>query len=97
MGEWSTLEKSLNGIISQACEKVTSIAENSKKQLNKEFSDAASANMKSASDRIIEAVKESKAYTASVAAKVAEKLVEEHQDEKEVISSFSRDLNKKLH
>lgn len=98
--EHGALEEKVQDLFNDVYKQAKDVIEINKKRLNNELSNSTDANMKKVSDRVTKAIEESKAHTANVAAKVAQRIINECEDEKkdsEVISSLSRDLNKKLH
>ncbi|MBV0899954.1 MAG: hypothetical protein KTV77_04370 [Wolbachia endosymbiont of Fragariocoptes setiger] len=98
--EYRNLDGKVKKLFNDVCKQANDIIDNSKKILDKELKDNTDTVMKQSSNKIKKAINDLNKYTTNIASKVTEKIINEYQDDKvnsKVISSLSRDLNKKLH
>ncbi|WCR54044.1 MAG: ATP synthase subunit b [Wolbachia endosymbiont of Ctenocephalides orientis wCori] len=97
---YKKLGEEVNEMMQDALSKAESIIEHNRKRLDQKLDSNTHANLKKVTDQFEKTIGDVKANTANIAAEAVKKIMDEHQDDKfesEVISSLSRDLNKKLH
>ncbi|MDR2831912.1 MAG: hypothetical protein LBV62_03290 [Rickettsiales bacterium] len=98
--KYKKLDAEVNKMMNEALDKANSIIEHNRQQLDQTLDDNTHSNLKKVTDQVEKAIEDLQANTASIAADAVKKIMHKHKDDKrssEVISSFSRDLNKKLH
>lgn len=97
---YKKIGEEVNEMMQDALNKAESIIEHNRKRLDQKLDGNTRANLKKVTDQFEKTIGDVKAHTANIAAEAVKKIMDEHQDDKrdsEVISSLSRDLNKKLH
>lgn len=97
---YKKLGEEVNEMMQDALSKAESIIEHNRKRLDQKLDSNTHANLKKVTDQFEKTIGDVKANTANIAAEAVKKIMDDHQDDKrdsEVISSLSRDLNKKLH
>ncbi|WP_168463863.1 ATP synthase F0 subunit B [Wolbachia endosymbiont of Ctenocephalides felis wCfeT] len=98
---YAKLDEEANAIMKEMLAKANNIIEYNRQRLDKTLDDNAQANLKKVTDQFEKTIENIKAGTASIAADAVEKILREHhkdsEQNSEIISSLSRDLNKKLH
>ncbi|MDD9331429.1 MAG: hypothetical protein PV340_02080 [Wolbachia sp.] len=96
--EYNELDARASALLKGASSQAAEIMKYKMHELEKTLDGKMNSNAKQASEQIKKAVGDIKANTASVAANTVKKMMNEYKDDKhKVISSLSRDLNKKLH
>ncbi|QKX01888.1 hypothetical protein GOY13_03105 [Wolbachia endosymbiont of Cruorifilaria tuberocauda] len=98
--KYKKLDEEINRTMNEALDKANKIIKYNRQQLDQTLSKNASIHLKRVSDQVEKAIGDLQANTASIAADTVKKIMQMHQDDKrssEIISSLSRDLNKKLH
>ncbi|MDR2977946.1 MAG: hypothetical protein LBU56_00615 [Rickettsiales bacterium] len=98
--KYKRLDAEVNKMMNEALDKANSIIKHSRQQLDKTLDDNTRSHLKKVTDQVEKNIGDLQANTASIAADAVKKIMQEHKDDKrssEVISSLSRDLNKKLH
>ncbi|QOD38566.1 F0F1 ATP synthase subunit B family protein [Candidatus Wolbachia massiliensis] len=98
--KYKKLDAEVNKMMKEALDRADSIIKHNRQQLDQTLDENARSNLKKITDQVEKAIGDLQANAASVAANAVKKIMQEHKDDKrnsEVISSFSRDLNKKLH
>ncbi|KLT21771.1 ATP synthase B/B' CF putative [Wolbachia endosymbiont of Armadillidium vulgare str. wVulC] len=98
--KYKKLDAEVNKMMNEAFDKANSIIKHNKQQLDQTLDDNAHSNLKKVTDQVEKALGDLQANTASIAADAVKKIMHERKGDKrssEVISSFSRDLSKKLH
>ncbi|GFQ86015.1 ATP synthase subunit b [Trichonephila clavata] len=98
--KYKELDAEVNKMMNEALDKANSIIKRNRQQLDQTLDDNAHSNLKKVTDQVEKALGDLQANTANIAADAVKKMMHERKDDKrssEVISSFSRDLNKKLH
>ncbi|MDR0288885.1 MAG: hypothetical protein LBH78_02440 [Rickettsiales bacterium] len=98
--KYERLDAEVNNIINEALDKANSIIKHSRQQLEQTLDDNTRSHLKKVTDQVEKTIGDLQANTASIAADAVKKITQEHKDDKcssEIISSLSRDLNKKLH
>lgn len=97
---YKKLGEEVNEMMKDALDKAESIIEHNRRRLDSKLDDSTHANLKKVTDQFEKTIGDIKANTANIAADAVKKIMHEHKDDKrnsEIISSLSRDLNKKLH
>ncbi|MGL9717107.1 MAG: hypothetical protein ACR5K9_00040 [Wolbachia sp.] len=98
--KYKKLDAEVSEIMNEALDKANSIIKYNRQQLNQTLDENARFHLKKVTDQVEKAIGDLQASTANIAADAVKKIMQEHKDDKrssEVISSLSRDLNKKLH
>ncbi|MFP3035892.1 MAG: hypothetical protein ACEY3A_02575 [Wolbachia sp.] len=98
--KYKRLDAEVNKMMNEALDKANSIIKHSRQQLDQMLDDNTRSHLKKVTDQVEKNIGDLQANTASIAADAVKKIMQEHKDDKrssEVISSLSRDLNKKLH
>ncbi|NUY39184.1 hypothetical protein GO684_00240 [Wolbachia endosymbiont of Litomosoides brasiliensis] len=98
--KYKKLDEEVNKMMNEAFDKADSIIKRNRKQLDQTLDNNARSHLKKVTDQVEKAIGDLQANTANIAADAVKKIMQEHKDNKrssEVISSFSRNLNKKLH
>ncbi|MCA4775092.1 hypothetical protein IHO40_03125 [Wolbachia endosymbiont of Mansonella ozzardi] len=98
--KYKRLDAEVNKMMNEALDKANSIIKHSRQQLDQMLDDDTRSHLKKVTDQIEKNIGDLQANTASIAADAVRKIMQEHKDDKrssEIISSLSRDLNKKLH
>ncbi|MGL9762663.1 MAG: hypothetical protein ACR5LB_11190 [Wolbachia sp.] len=98
--KYKRLDAEVNKMMNEALDKANSIIKHSKQQMDQTLDDNTRSNLKKVTDQVEKTIGDLQANTASIAADAVKKIMQEHKDDKrsgEVISSLSRNLNKKLH
>ncbi|AAW71045.1 hypothetical protein EJB10_04770 [Wolbachia endosymbiont of Brugia malayi] len=98
--KYKKLDEEVNKMMNEAFDKADSIIKHNRKQLDRTLDDNARSYLEKVTDQVEKAIGDLQANTANIAADAVKKIMQEHKDDKrssEVISSFSRNLNKKLH
>ncbi|QKX03174.1 hypothetical protein GOY07_03270 [Wolbachia endosymbiont of Litomosoides sigmodontis] len=98
--KYKKLDEEVNKMMNEAFDKADSIIKHNRKQLDQTLNNNARSHLKKVTDQIEKAIGGLQANTANIAADAVKKIMQEHKDNKrssEIISSFSRNLNKKLH
>ncbi|NSM56593.1 hypothetical protein HET73_03750 [Wolbachia endosymbiont of Atemnus politus] len=98
--KYKKLDAEVNKIMNEALDKANSIIKYNRQQLDQTLDDNARFHLKKVTDQVEKAIGDLQASTANIAADAVKKIMQEHKDDKrssEIISSLSRDLNKKLH
>lgn len=98
--KYKRLDAEVNKMMNEALDKANSIIKHNRQQLDQTLDENAHSNLKKVTDQVEKALGDLQANTASIAADAVKKIMHERKDDKrssEIISSFSRDLSKKLH
>ncbi|WP_395463238.1 hypothetical protein [Wolbachia endosymbiont of Cantharis cryptica] len=98
--KYKKLDAEVNKMMNEALDKANNIIKHNRQQLDQTLDGNTRSNLKKVTDKVEKAIGDLQANTANIAADAVKKIMQEHKDDKrnsEVISSFSRDLNKKLH
>ncbi|MCM1000816.1 MAG: hypothetical protein KTV72_00525 [Wolbachia endosymbiont of Melophagus ovinus] len=98
--KYKRLDAEVNKMMNEALDKANSIIKHSRQQLDQTLDDNTRSHLKKLTDQVEKTIGDLQANTASIAADAVKKIMQEQKDNKrssEVISSLSRDLNKKLH
>ncbi|MDG7056525.1 MAG: hypothetical protein LKM44_03525 [Wolbachia endosymbiont of Meromenopon meropis] len=98
--KYKRLDAEVNRIMNEALDKANSIISFNRQQLNQTLDRKVQSNLKKVTDQVERTIGDLHVNTANIAANTIKKIMQEHKDEKrnsEIISSLSRNLNKKLH
>ncbi|WCR57857.1 ATP synthase F0 subunit B [Wolbachia endosymbiont of Ctenocephalides felis wCfeJ] len=98
--KYKKLDIEVNKIMNEALDKANSIIKHNRQLLDQTLDDNTRSRLKKVTDQAEKAIGDLQANTANIAADAVKKIMREHKDDKrssEIISSLSRDLNKKLH
>ncbi len=98
--KYKKLDAEVNKTINEALDKANRIIKYNRQQLDQTLNENARFHLKKVTDQVEKAIGDLQASTANIAADAVKKIIQVHQDNKrssEIISSLSRDLNKKLH
>ncbi|QKX02113.1 hypothetical protein [Wolbachia endosymbiont of Dirofilaria (Dirofilaria) immitis] len=98
--KYKKLDAEVNKTMSEALNKANRIIKYNRQQLDQTLNENARFHLKKVTDQVEKAIEDLQASTASIAADAVKKIIQVHHDDKrssDIISSLSRDLNKKLH